>query len=173
MSARLKSASRGFTLIELMISVALLAVLLGIAVPNFQTWALNAQVRNAAESVANGLQRARAEAVARNTDVEFVLGTDSSWLVRVASDLTPIESRASSEGSKNVTIEALASDLATAATTITYNNLGGVKPAVNSLTRVNVSITGGTKVLRVQIGAGGNARMCDPSLATGSSPRAC
>ena len=33
--------------------------------------------------------------------------------------------------------------------------------------------TGGNQTLWVTIGAGGNARACDPSLTAGSSPRAC
>lgn len=173
MNASAKSGSRGFTLIEMLMTVAMLAILLAIAVPSLQTWGMNSQVRTAAESIVNGLQRARAEAVARNTDVEFVLGGDTSWEVKLVGNPTPIDSRASSEGSRNVTLTALAADLATAATTITYNNLGGVKPSVSSLVRVDLTAVGATKNLRVQIGTGGNARMCDPSLATGSSPRAC
>ena len=66
-------------MIEMMIGVALLGILFGLAAPNFKAWLMNSRIRNAAESIQNGLQRARAEAVAQNTNVEFVLvGTNSS-----------------------------------------------------------------------------------------------
>ena len=174
MTAPAKTRAFGFSLVELMIGIAVMLILATLAVPSFQTWMQNSQIRTAAESIANGLQRARAEAVARNTDVDFVLGTGSSWTVSVVSaPVPPIDSRASNEGSKNVTVSALAIDLATPATSIRFNNLGGVVPSAASLAQVDLAAVGGDRNLRVTIGPGGNARMCDPSLTPGSSTRAC
>lgn len=168
-----KNNSLGFSLVELMIGVAIMAILASIAFPSFQSMIKNSQIRNAAESVTNGIQKARAEAVSRNTNVAFTLETGSSWTVSVVNPASTIESRLSSEGSVNVTVIALAADLATAATTVTFNNLGGVVVSVPSLAQINFSAVGGDRSLRVTIGAGGNVRMCDLSLAIGSSPRAC
>lgn len=171
-----KSRPLGFSLVELMIGIVVMAILAGLAMPSFQTWLRNSQIRNAAESITNGLQRARAEAVALNTNVAFVLGADSSWTISVVTPASVIESRSANEGSRNVTRTAFAADLITSATTVTFNNFGGVvvnADASASLARVNLAATGGTQNLRVTIGAGGNARMCDPSLTPGSSPRAC
>lgn len=164
----------GFSLVELMIGIAIVGVLLGAAVPSFRAWIQNAQIRNAAESIANGLQKARAEAVARNTNVAFILGagTDSSWVVSVVTPASAIESRPSTEGSKNVT----RTEVPVGATTITFNNFGTVVPNVpasSSLTQVDLLAVGGDKTLRVTIGAGGSTKMCDPSLVAGSGPRAC
>lgn len=66
---------RGFTIIELMVAIVVLAVLLAIGAPSFATWSQNAQIRNLSESVLNGLQLARAEAVRRNAPVRFQLTT--------------------------------------------------------------------------------------------------
>ena len=169
--------SFGFSLLELMVGIVIMAILVSLAMPSFQTWFRNAQIRNAAESISNGLQRARAVAVAQNTNVEFVLGTGSSWVVSVVSaPVPPIDSRSSSEGSRDVTVTALAADAATAATAITFNNLGGIvanADASATLARVDFAALGGNQSLRVTIGVGGNAKMCNPSLAPGSSPRAC
>lgn len=171
-----KSKHLGFSLVELMIGIAILAILAGLAMPSFQTWIRNSQIRNAAESITNGLQRARAEAVARNTNVAFALGVDSSWAISVVTPASPIEQRLSSEGSRNVTRTALAVDLITPATTITFNNFGVIvanADASATLAQVDLAAVGGTQNLRVTIGVGGNARMCDPNLVAGSSPRAC
>jgi type IV fimbrial biogenesis protein FimT len=135
-------------------------------------------IRAAAESIVNGLQRARAEAVVRNTDVQFVLGAGSSWVVSVVSDGAEIDKRSSAEGSLNVTRAVVPAD----ATTITFNNLGAVGVQSNQplnadgtapFTQIALASAGGGQNMQVTIGVGGNARMCDPSLATGSSPRAC
>ena len=132
----------GFSLIELLIAVAVLVVLISLAVPSFKIWLQNSQIRNAAESIQNGLQRARAEAVARNTSVEFVLvdtdatcvaaGTCSTWKVQLPGGGggpvtgTPIDSRSSAEGSADVKRTATLSTSSPASpTTVTFNNVGG------------------------------------------------
>ena len=167
----------GFSLIELLIGIAIMAILAGLAMPSFQTWLQNTQIRNAAESVQNGLQRARAEAVGRNTNVEFVLGAGSSWVVRLAGG-ADIDSRPSSEGSRDVTVAATPAG----ATTVTFNNFGGLLAAnaapspAAPFTRVDfdspVLAAAASQELRVTIGLGGNVRMCDPNAPV-SSPRAC
>jgi type IV fimbrial biogenesis protein FimT len=179
-----QSRQHGFTLAELLVGIFILGILAAIAAPSLQTWTLNSQVRNAAESALNGLQRARAEAVARNTVVEFVLGVGTSWVVRVRGG-ADIESRSRNEGSTSVTVTALAADLpitnpptfvdGTEATTITFNNFGAVVdnvPASASLARLDFAIDGGTRPLQVQVGIGGTVRMCDPSSPP-NSPSAC
>jgi type IV fimbrial biogenesis protein FimT len=166
--------SAGFTLIELMITIAIFSITLTFGISSYRTWVQNTQIRNAAESIMNGIQRARAEAVKRNTSVAFDLSADSSWQISVAGSGV-IETRSSSEGSKNVTV----TPTPTGATTITLNSLGVVVPNADSsapLTQVNLSATSaaaGGRAMRVTIGMGGIVRMCDPNLATGSNPQAC
>lgn len=162
----------GFSLVELLVGIAILGILAAVAVPSFQAWTRNAQIRNAAESITNGLQKARAEAVARNTNVAFTLGADSSWTVSVVAPASVIEQRLSTEGSQNVTHTVTP----VGATTITFSNFGTVTTNADAsapFTQIDLAATGGSQNLRVTIGAGGNARMCDPNLAAGSSPRAC
>lgn len=170
-----RSASmQGVSLIEVMVGVAILGILMAIAVPSFQSWMRNAQIRNAAESVANGIQRARAEAVMRNANVEFILGAGSSWTVMRLDVPNPpilVESKASSDGSKEVTVIAVAADLNPAAT-ITFGSFGTVIANANgtpAVARVDFTSVGGDRNLRVVIGLGGNAKMCDPHLSSGAS----
>ncbi len=179
-NAHPRTKSRGFTLPELLIAVAVLGVLVSFGMPSFTQMLRNAEIRNAAESISNGIQRARAEAVSRNATVQFVMGTGSSWNVDYVTKPVPtdppLDTRAGSEGSTHVTLSALAADLATAATTITFNNLGMVvanADASPALAQVNLAATGANRNLRITVGAGGNAKVCDPTLAAGSSPRAC
>lgn len=175
MLSRLPPAKRsaGFTLTELMIAVAVFAILISVGLPEFRQMLKNYQVRVAAESVANGLQRARGEAVAHNAPVYFALGSGASWTVdyvnKPVSTDPPLDSKSSAEGTTNVAVAAVAADLSTAANRITFNNLGQVianadaSPALSRVT-FNATASGGSQTLRVTIGAGGNARVCDPSL---------
>jgi len=67
--------------IELLLALVVLGVLVGLGMPSFIQMLRNAETRAAAESVANGMQRARAEAVSRNAKMQFVLGSGTSWTV--------------------------------------------------------------------------------------------
>jgi len=181
---------RGVTLIELAVTLTIAAVLYMRAGPMFTSWIGNSQTRAAAESVLNGLQLARAEAVRRNRMVQFVVtdGASSSWLVGCANPVdngTPgvddpgdclgvIQSHAALEVSANPQLTAVPGD----ATTITFDSLGRVTGNVDgsaSATNIDVSnpfvATADRRVLRIALGAAGDVRMCDPAVH--GDPRAC
>ena len=60
-------------MIELMVGIAIVAVLFAMASPSFGVWIKNSQIRTSAEAIQNGLMLARSEAVRRNTTVRFQL----------------------------------------------------------------------------------------------------
>ena len=62
---------RGMTMIELAVTITILALLLVGAGPSISTWMRNTQVRNTASSILAGLNRARNEAMRRNTPLRF------------------------------------------------------------------------------------------------------
>ena len=112
----------GMTLIELLIGFVLVGVLLALGVPSFSAWLQNVQVRNAAETIFNGLQLARASVVQRNKSVSFTMaGPDSSWAVIIvtpsAFETALVQSRSAAEGTPNAVI-------ATTDATITFDGLG-------------------------------------------------
>lgn len=69
----IRKRSRGVTLIELAVTVALLALLLVAAGPSVAQWMRNNQVRNTGSAILAGLAKARNEAVRRNQPVRFSL----------------------------------------------------------------------------------------------------
>lgn len=70
-----RALQRGITMVEVIMSVAVIAVVLAIGIPNFSTWLQNTQIRTTAESVLTGLQLARAEAVRQNVRTRFQFAT--------------------------------------------------------------------------------------------------
>lgn len=62
----------GFTLIELMVAIAVFGILLAIALPNFSEMIINQRVRSAASDVFATLIFARSEAIKRNAPVRVV-----------------------------------------------------------------------------------------------------
>jgi len=63
-------AHRGFTLVELMIGLVLVAILMSIGVPMFRSFVLDQRLRATSSDLRIALTTARSEAVKRNTVVE-------------------------------------------------------------------------------------------------------
>jgi type IV fimbrial biogenesis protein FimT len=166
----------GFTLVEIMIGIGVLAILLTLAAPSFAVWLQNAQIRNAADGTMNGLQLARSEAVRRNRAVEFAFTTGSNWSVTQFSPLEQIQAREGDEGTENALVDSGGS------TRVTFGPLGAPlsnNPADGSMpmTRIDITSTStldGLRPLAIMISPAGNVRMCDPdaNLPAGD-PRRC
>ncbi len=170
---------RGFTLIEVMISLTVLGILLMIALPNFAAWLQSQQLRAASEATLNGLQVARGAAIRRNVLVQFVSGPGTGWSVTEVGTGLVVQSRAHEEGSPNAVITVTPAG----ATTVTFAPLGSVVANADgsaTVTQFDVSnATGGScqpagpmRCLRVAISGGGSLRLCDPIVGA-SDPRAC
>lgn len=193
----------GFTIVELMVGIMVLAILLAMGGPGFATWMQNSQIRTMSDAVKDGLQLARAEAVRRNAQVRFEL-MDSlgagcaqatagpNWIVsmdgaagacnstNMADDAAPaaprvIQSRPAGDGSRNATVAA-------SQAAVVFNGLGRVTPAPASDITINVTNpTGGScaasagpmRCLRIVVGASGQIRMCDPRWSAASNSEGC
>jgi len=168
---------RAFTLIELLIGLAIFGILIVSALPSYTAWIQNTKIRNAAEAVQNGLQLARSEAVTRNTNVQLVFGADSAWTVSVVAPEQTLQSRAAEQGSADVTVTR-----SPANSTVTFNSLGRVTTNVGGstgFTQVDLSVPPATmaanlaRPLRVTISAAGRVRMCDPAITDSADTRFC
>lgn len=173
---------RGFTLIEVLVVIAILAIFLAIGVPSLRSFLISLEIRGTAESILNGLQLARAEAIRRNTPIQFVLGTNGSaytngWTVQTES-ASIIQSRSAGESSANI----LLGIKPTNAKIVTFDGLGRRTTNNDATSPVKiVDIDVPTSVLpasesadlRVNIFSGGLIKMCDPNVSSSSDPRYC
>ena len=181
---QIQSKQSGFTLVELVIVIALLIILASFALPSYQKMTQDSLIRTAAESIQNGLQIARGEAVKRNANVQLDLrGTDSAWTVCVSpagggacpnpDDATTIQSRAVGDGS-STNVDITVSD----AGPYVFSGLGVMNSpaptAVSGIISIDVKngSSAGSRDLRVAISVGGSSKSCDPALAA-SDPRSC
>jgi type IV fimbrial biogenesis protein FimT len=171
-------AQRGFTLIELLIGLVVVSLLLALAIPSFKSWVINAQIRDGAEAIMNGIQVARATAIQQNTLVAFDLtpeagSTPASWWIRLDGSATNIQAWTADEGAKNTVMTPALG------TRVTFNGLGQRitnTDGSDMLTQIDVTSSASSSAevrgLRVVVGTAGSARMCDPGLPS-TDPRAC
>lgn len=167
----------GFTMIELLITMALAAILIALGVPAMRGVIENGRIRTAGESWKYGITLARNEAVRLNAPVEFV--TDATgWQVRRITDGTILHRGSGKEGASGLSMAFAPAG----SDRITYDAFGR-NPAVNPsdgsapFTQVDIESSNpqtvsGYRPLRLQILAGGMSRLCDPAV-DATDPRTC
>lgn len=119
---------RGFTLIELMVVVALAALLLGLGVPSFTGFIATQRLKTAASDFSMSAVFARSEAIKRNADVTVTAvsggagGWKDGWTV--------------ASGGTQLSIQSAYSGLTFSGplSAITYKNTGRLSAAVTSMT---------------------------------------
>ena len=72
---RKNTDSKGFTLVEMVIVIAVMAILAAIAVPHFQTYMTQRRLSGAARQVMTDLMAAKMKAVSLNQDVKVSFGS--------------------------------------------------------------------------------------------------
>ena len=164
----------GFTLIEMLISMVLMAIVLAFAVPNFSTWLMNHQIRNAADTAMASLQLARAEAIRTNTAVQlsFDSATKKIWQITRVDTSAVLQQKNFAEDAPKVTITPTPSTV----TTVTFNGLGRISDAT-PLTQLNFDVTtlsaADSKDMRITLQGGGALKLCDPNVTSSTDPRKC
>ena len=75
---KLQMTSSGFTLIELMVTIAVLAIIIGIAAPSISTQLANQRVKSTTATLANALKEAKVESVIRRQNVTVIYTNTST-----------------------------------------------------------------------------------------------
>lgn len=187
----------GLTLIEVVVTIAIMGLLLAASMPSVGVWLANQRIRNTASSIATGMQYAQSEAVRRNRPVSFWLvsttstssmdnscalsASSGSWVVTLGStspagkcaagsSTKQLKATLAADGGGNVTLSAV--NGSSAANQITFNGFGQITNATPIL-QVNVSGSSGTLALRVAVNSGGQVKVCDPAITTATDTRYC
>lgn len=185
----------GFTMIELMVGIAVVAILFALGLPSMGALLQNNKLGSSAKSYMQGIQIARTEAIRLNTTTEFVLtatpigtGIETAavpavagphWVARAASGASwdLIEAKSAADGSGQVGANSVQVN-ATAAS-IAFNGFGvPITGAAFSIAVTNpaggaCAAAGGTmRCQQIRVRPGGQVFLCDPAVAA-SDNRAC
>lgn len=191
-----RAGAAGFTMVEMMVAVGIVAILAGVAMPRLGELMATRKVQGAAQSLAAAYRGAQTEAIRRNRTVE-VLFTTSEPIAANTVSATPTTASAARHWLARAINPAgtgdfvggmsLTGDLSSV--TLTHATLrsvgftasgraidlsgGPAAPvALAAPLVVQVGSTGTTRRLCVAVNTGGSVRVCDPSRPSGS-PTAC
>ena len=168
-------SNTGFTLIEMIATVAVLAVLVTVGIPSFQETIDKRRLTGAAEQLQADLQYARSEAIKRNGNV-FVnfTASGSNWCYGISTttcncnttscQLDTVEKEVNQDGFRNISL---------GVTNMTGNNLnfeprrGLVSMNNNAAPIVTGTVTltssSSSKSLRIDVSRLGRVKLCSPS----------
>jgi len=192
------ATEKGFTLVELSITLVVMAVLLALTMPSVFTWIANTRVRTVSDALQNGLRQAQAEAVRRGRTAVFSLTNDtapktsltavangSNWSINfvASSTLDPsgiatfVEAGVLTVAGTGVSISGPAAICFSPLGRLVANSSTGVTGATCSLTSTptyNITLSSADRPLRVIVSLGGQVHMCDPAKTLSSSaPDGC
>lgn len=88
--------ARGFTLVKLLVTISIVAVLAGLAMPSFSNLVASQRVRSAGTDLHTALTKARSEALKRNASVRLEPKEENNWtrgwrIVEVSAPTTILE----------------------------------------------------------------------------------
>jgi len=174
---------RGFTLIEMMIVVAIVGILSAFSIPAFNGWVADSQVKAASEQYMSGIRVAQTEAIKSGQRVMFFLtsstpaaGAASSvagknWGVQSLEILNPsqvdalLESAVIAGQYPQISVAANVAEL-------TFNSIGRITNIAQNA-QITITHPQTSKRLRVTVSTTGAMRLCNPDKSRASAPDGC
>jgi type IV fimbrial biogenesis protein FimT len=190
-SGRQRCGQRGFTLIEMLVTMVIMVILVGLAMPPMSAWIRNSRLRATSDSLQDGLRLAQSEALRRSRQVVFSLTDDKAttasyatktagrnWALKTVTTMTAGEQPAFIEA--GVMTELGSSVVITGPRSICFNSIGRLVANDNPGTNTGAcelpatpplryditytdAVTGVDRPLRVTVALGGQVRLCDPA----------
>jgi type IV fimbrial biogenesis protein FimT len=194
-----RTRHNGFTLLEMIVTMGVFALIIALGVPTLSKWVNNTRVRAVADGLQNGIRLAQTESLRRSRLVVFALTNNStapftatasgkSWYVETVPSMldgteTPqlVDSGALStaasltvSGPAAICFNSAGRLYASASAGVT-GITGGATCTAATAPAYNVLLTPGSdRPLRVNVSLGGQVHMCDPAKTlSASNPDGC
>lgn len=114
LSPKLNNTNSGFTLIELIVTIAVLAIIASFAAPNISTQLANQRIKSTASVIENALKEAKAESIIRRQNVSVIYDASAT-----PNNIT-LQANGTSMSSYNISEQSTISITPTTATTVIF-----------------------------------------------------
>jgi type IV fimbrial biogenesis protein FimT len=161
--------TRGFTLVELMVTIVVLVILVSVAVPSFDNIRLSSRLTSYSTDLVAGSQVARSEAIKRNAQVRLCVSTngtscattgqwETGWIV-ISTDGTVIQKQPATASGYQIRdsgdLSALLFEPTGVGATAANFTICRASPVGSQERVVKVSATGRTSITRANTGVCG------------------
>ncbi len=188
-----RAAHAGFTLLETLITLMIMAIVTAITVPAFSNLLGESRVSAAARAYASALRKAQAVAIARNRNTEVLFssaaptpatvvtataaaaGSSTGWITRLVGATTAtdfVEGFSLTEQVPNVSIAATPTVLGFTPLGRPVDLTGGALVALGATTVVRFTEATSSRRWCTYLTTGGAVRVCDPTQVVGR-PSSC
>ena len=175
---------RGFTLVELMVAVAIAAILTTLAAPSFSSFLARKRLEGVFTELATDVQYARSEAVQRNAPVRVTFGTGCYSIHTIGSTATSCtQASGISLGTGAAEIKTVRLDSGSALSispnnSLTFIEFDSVRGMATwnggaSAGSVNVTSSAGSWQLRASVSPVGRTQTCSPNGTVGGFSSTC
>lgn len=178
----MRSQISGFTLLELIVTIVVMAILLGIGVPNYIQFKEDQTLLGAAQTLYGDIQFARSESIKRSNNNLFILfvSDGSNWCYRISdntagcdnacSDTCDIQNDGITRGVDSSRFSGVVMDnVSYASGKLIFNSRRGITNEGD----VDLQYDSSGKTLRIHTSALGRASLCAPSGSTFSGVQPC
>jgi type IV fimbrial biogenesis protein FimT len=146
----MKTSGRGFTLIELIVAMAVLGILAAVAAPAIGEYLATQRLKGAAEELQTDLQFARMESVQRNTAVTVTMSGTGYRIRQGGTDIKVVTLPGGTTVSGGATMEAV------------FNQVRATAEITNG-PDITVANSATARTLRVSLSPMGRVSICSPS----------
>ena len=179
-----QSEQQGFTLVELLVTLAVLAIVAALAVPSYQDFVQKRQITSAAEQITSFIGEAKSEAIRRNENVTVTFNRTNAatWclgarLGAAACDCSAAPSDCQmipSPPNNSFPVEIISSDgfnliglqsatsTAGAASSITFEPVRGIAADAGDTAALRFATENGKLELGVDVSVLGKSQVCNP-----------
>ena len=158
--------NQGVTLVELMVVIAIIGIIAGLAVPSYQDLLERNRLKQVVESLKSDMQFARTEAIKRSQKVVFspTTGNKGAWCYGLNPTAPCTCGTAGSCGIKTVAGSGFSAAVSMTASTgsSTFDFRRGTPSTTTNVTFASTKYTA-----RVNLNEAGRVRICTPSGTTG------